>query len=627
MTSYHDDEDHVVRRLDVSLWRRMLEHSRPYRKQLAGLCLAGMTIAFCDVSLPRITGFVIDDAIATGGNNLSFYGAQYGAAVLLLSSLVYLLIVLAGSAVTGVAYDLRRKAFARLQELSFAFYDQRPVGWLMARLTSDCDRISAVLPWTLLDAIWGGFLVSGITLMMLWMNWKLALVVLSIVPPLSIATVIYQRKLIRTQRLARKTNSKITAGFNEGIAGVRTTKAFVREEENLREFQVLTAEMCGYSVRSAIYAAIYLPVIMTFGATGVGLALWRGGLISGLGFPIGDLVAFMQYAAIFHIPIQEMAERFTGLQSAQASAERLQALLDTAPTIVDSDEVRCGVLLQRRWPRPDLASDGKAHGIREIRFENVDFAYQGSSRILCDFNLTIHAGESIALVGETGSGKSTVARLVCRFYEPTGGRILLDGVDYRERSLEWLQSNLGIVLQEPHLFSGTIRENIRYGRLQASDAEIEAVAQQVGAAAFISQLPKGYDTEVGESGNRLSTGQKQFVSLARALLADPQILVLDEATSSLDTETERRIQSGVETLLRGRISIIIAHRLSTIRSADRIVVISRGRIVEEGSHRDLLALGGQYATLYSLQFRREAESVAVQTASEPEQFQTPSTRA
>jgi ATP-binding cassette subfamily B protein len=219
-----------------------------------------------------------------------------------------------------------------------------------------------------------------------------------------------------------------------------------------------------------------------------------------------------------------MAERFTGLQSAQASAERLQALLDTAPTIVDSAEVRRDILLQKRWPRPELASDGKPHGIREIEFENVDFAYQGSSPILRDFNLTIHAGESIALVGETGSGKSTVARLVCRFYEPTRGRILLDGVDYRERSLDWLQSNLGIVLQEPHLFSGTIRENIRYGRLQASDAEIEAVARQVGAAEFISQLPKGYDTEVGEGGNRLSTGQKQFVSLARALLADPQIL-------------------------------------------------------------------------------------------------------
>jgi ATP-binding cassette subfamily B protein len=358
---------------------------------------------------------------------------------------------------------------------------------------------------------------------------------------------------------------------------------------------------------------------MSFGATGVGLALWRGGLLTGSGLAIGDLVAFMQYAALFHIPIQEMAERFTGLQSAQASAERLQGLLETAPTIADTDNVRLGVLLQRIWPRPDLALDGKPHGIREIRFEHVNFAYQGGNPILRDFNLTIHAGESIALVGETGSGKSTVARLVCRFYEPTSGRILLDGVDYRERSLEGLQSNLGIVPQEPHLFSGTIRENIRYGRLEATDADIEAVAQQAGAAEFISQMPKGYDTDVGESGSRLSTGQKQFVSLARAMLSDPQILILDEATSSLDTETERRIQSGVETLLAGRISIIIAHRLSTIRSAHRILVINRGRIVEEGSHKELLVLGGQYATLYAHQFRREAESLAVQTASEGEQ--------
>jgi ATP-binding cassette subfamily B protein len=300
----------------------------------------------------------------------------------------------------------------------------------------------------------------------------------------------------------------------------------------------------------------------------------------------------MQYAGLFHIPIQEMAERFTGLQAAQVSAERLQSLLDAVPDIQDSPAVRAG--------------DGDDATIHHIEFENLQFAYQQGRTVLTDFNLRIGPGESVALVGETGSGKSTVAKLLCRFYEPTAGDIRINGVDYRQRSLHWLQSNLGIVLQEPHLFSGTIRENIRYGRLDATDGEVEAVAQTVGAARFIEQFADRYATEVGEGGNRLSTGQKQLVALARALLADPQILVLDEATSSVDTETEREIQAGIEAVLKGRISLIIAHRLSTIRAANRILVLDHGRIVEEGTHADLMRRAGPYASLYSQQFRIHA---------------------
>jgi ATP-binding cassette subfamily B protein len=314
----------------------------------------------------------------------------------------------------------------------------------------------------------------------------------------------------------------------------------------------------------------------------------------------------MQYAGLFHIPIQEMAERFTGLQSAQASAERLQTLLDAQPEIEDAPEVRRRIEASGHRPRAGAAIDGFPRKIGEVQLEHVDFSYQNGKPVLSDFNLRIRAGESVALVGETGSGKSTVARLLCRFYEPTAGRVLIDGVDYRQRSLQWLQSSLGVVLQEPHLFSGTVRENIRYGRLNATDAEVEAVARQVGAADFIEELPQGFETEVGEGGSQLSTGQKQSVSLARAMLADPQILVLDEATSSVDTETERRIQAGTQTLISGRISVIIAHRLSTIRAADRILVMDSGRIVEEGSHAELLQRNGHYARLYSRQFRREA---------------------
>lgn len=608
MTSFEDDEQVYEGSLDMSLWRRVLVRVRPYRRPLGGLALAGMVVAGADVLLPQITGAVIDDAITGGGERVWMFGGMYLGLVVTMAFMVWVFIVLAGAAATGVAYDLRRAAFSRLQELSFSFYDRRPVGWLMARLTSDCDRISSVLPWTLLDVVWGFFLLSGITLTMFLMNWRLALVVLLIVPPLSVATTVFQKKLIRTQRLVRKTNSRITASFNEGISGVRTTKALVREEENLVEFQTQTDEMFRYSVRNALQAAVYLPIVMTLGSAGVGLALWRGGLLAGSGLRVGELIVFIQYAGLFHIPIQEMAERFTAVQAAQASAERLQGLLDTEPEISDSAEVRAAIEQQRQVPVSGRALDGRSEMIREIEFQDVRFEYKKDERVLTDFNLTIRAGECIALVGETGSGKSTIVSLLCRFYEPTAGRVLIDGTDYRDRSLRWLQSNLGMVLQEPHLTSGTIRENIRYGRLDATDTEVDRAAERVGARTFIADLPDGYDTQVGEGGDRLSTGQKQFVSLARAVLADPQILVLDEATSSVDTETERRIQMGIETVLKGRISLIIAHRLSTIQAADRILVIDHGRLVEEGNHTQLLARRGPYRRLYAQQFRRDATS-------------------
>jgi ATP-binding cassette subfamily B protein len=581
----------------------MVPHAKPYRRSLTLLALAGLVVAACDVLLPRFSGAVVDSAISGRRDGVWFYATMYLATIGVLAGMVWFFIGQAGVAATGVAYDLRRKAFGKLQDLSFSFYDHRPVGWLMARLTTDCDRISSVLPWTLLDAVWGTFFFSGIAAMMLWMNWKLALAVLCIVPPLSVASVLYQRKLIRTQRLARKTNSKITAGFNEGITGVRTTKAFVREGENLKEFQHLTDEIFSHSLRGALYAAVFLPMVVTLGAIGVGLALWRGGLLALAGdLPFGDLVAFMQYAGLFHIPVQELAERFSSVQSAQVSAERLQSLLDAEAEIKDGPEVCAAIEQQRRLPVSDRAVDGGETRIQQVEFEQTDFAYQQGGPVLTGFNLRVRAGECIALAGETGGGKSTVAKLLCRFYEPTRGRILIDGVDYRQRSLHWLQSNLGMVLQEPHLFSGTIRENIRYGKLSATDADVERVACQVGASAFISTFANRYETEVGEGGNLLSTGQKQLVALARALLADPQILVLDEATSSVDTETERQIQAGIGVVLKGRISLIIAHRLSTIRAADRILVIDHGKIVEEGNHRTLLQREGPYARLYSKQF-------------------------
>jgi ATP-binding cassette subfamily B protein len=607
VTTYHEEEDPQHYRVDAALWRRILVHAKPFSLSLLGLVLIGVILAAAHVELPRLTGAVIDNAIFEGGNRIWSHAGLYLLIVVFMSLLVSGFIRLAGEVATGVAYNLRRTAFAHLQELSFSYYDHRPVGWIMARMTSDCDRISSLLPWALLDGVWGVSFMSGIAVVMLWMNWKVAIAVLCIVPPLSLATAVYQKRLVRSQRRARSVNSKITAAFNEGISGVRTTKAFVREIENLGDFQVRTQEMFGHSYRNALYGAVYLPVVISLGATGVALAIWRGGLLSLNGrLPFGDLVVFMQYAGLFHIPIQEMAERFTGLQAAQVSAERLQSLLDAEPEIQDSPEVRAVLAEERTRTQAESAIDGGDARIHEVAFENVHFAYNEGRPVLTDFNLKIGPGQSVALVGETGSGKSTVAKLLCRFYEPTAGTVRIDGVDYRNRSLHWLQSNLGIVLQEPHLFSGTIRENVRYGRLDAKNTEVEAVAQTVGAARFIERFADGYATEVGEGGNRLSTGQKQLIALARALLANPQILVLDEATSSVDTETEREIQAGIEAVLKGRISLIIAHRLSTIRAASRILVLDHGRIIEEGTHSDLIRRAGPYARLYSQQFRIQA---------------------
>jgi ATP-binding cassette subfamily B protein len=605
MTTDTLHEDEYSTRFNLGLWRRILGHARPYRGSLLGLCASGMLMAVADTILPRITGWIIDDATLTGSRSaLVRNSLLYAAIIAAMAGLIWIFIAMAGRLATGMAHDIRRAAFAHLQELSFSYYDRRPVGWLMARLTSDADKLSSVIPWFFLDTVWGTTLVAGISVMMLILNWRLALLVMLVIPPLAVVSVIFQRMLLRTQRAVRRTNSQITAGFNEAIVGVRTTKALVREEENLREFRVLSGTMYEHSVRNALQAAVYLPIVLTLGSVGVGLALWRGGVDVGAGMSLGTIVAFMQYAATFYIPIREMADRFTQMQSAQASAERLQQLLDTEPEVRDAPEVLAA------------AEGNDEERIALIEFEDVSFAYVEGEPVLVDFNLRVEASETIALVGATGSGKTTIVSLLGRFYEPTGGSVKINGVDYRRRRLAWLQSKLGIVLQSPHLFSGSIRENIRYGRLDATDDEVIEAAKLVGAHAFITAFEDGYETNAGEGGGRLSTGQRQLISLARAILADPQIFIMDEATSSVDTETERAIQKAIETVLRGRISFVIAHRLSTIRSADRILVIDRGRVLEEGNHETLIRARGRYYRLYTSQFTRESQEWIFEAASE-----------
>lgn len=583
-------------RFDLSVWRRLWSFSRPYLGTVRWLVCAAFVTALIDAAMPLLTRQLIDDVAAHGGEiSLFGYGLAYLALTVGLALSISTFIRLAGKIKTHVSHDIRQAGFERLQQLSFAYFDKRSSGWLMARMTSDCDRLANVLAWGVLDLVWGSTMLLLIGLVMVCLDLRLGLLVMLVVPVLAWISAYLRKRILASARQVRETNARITAGFNEAIAGVQTTKSFAREADNLTEFGTLTAGMHQASVRNALLSAVYLPLVMTLGSLATGLALVFGGIELGAGvLSVGTLVAFLNYTQRFFDPVTEIAHWFAELQMAQASAERVIGLIDTQPQIVDSAQVRA------RQPGSDQHKP-----FSSIELRDVAFAYDPKQPVLQGINLRVQAGQSIALVGPTGGGKSTIVSLLCRFYEPVSGQILFDGRDYRDYPLAWLQAKLGIVLQTPHLFSGSIAENIRYGRLDASDAEVEAAAAAVGADGFVSELEKGYQTEVGEGGVRLSTGQKQLISFARAILADPEILVMDEATSSVDTETEGHIQRALEQVLQRRTSFIIAHRLSTIRQADCILVIDHGRIVEQGSHEELLALRGEYHALYTQQSLRE----------------------
>jgi ATP-binding cassette subfamily B protein len=597
-------EQEYNKSIDFRLWKDLFRYIKPYRNRIIALIVVMMGSGGIDVIFPLMNRYAIDNFIVTGRlGGLWVFAGIYAGLVALQAINVYFFIYIAGRIEMSLSYDIRKAGFKRLQELSFSYYDKTSVGWLMARMTSDVERLGATIAWSLVDLTWGGTAMIGGLIAMLYMNWKLALVSLAVVPFLGVISIYFQKRILGSYRIVRRTNSRITGAFNEGIMGAKTTKTLVREEENLKEFKALTGEMYNSSVRAAVFSSIYFPIVIAMGSIGTALALWFGGrgvLLQTIGF--GTLSAFISYVTQFFGPINELARIIAEFQNAQASAERVMAMINTEPDIVDRTEVieKYGTEFEPKYENwEDIKGD--------ITFKNVSFSYKEGEEVLENFNLEVKRGESIALVGETGSGKSTIVNLLCRFYEPVEGQILIDGVDYRERSQLWLQSNIGYVLQTPHLFSGTIRDNIRYGRLDATDEEIIEAAKLVNAHDFIMKMEDGYDSEVGEGGSMLSTGEKQLISFARAILADPKILVLDEATSSIDTETEQMIQYAINKLLEGRTSFIIAHRLSTIRSADRILVIKDGQMIEEGNHRELMRQGGYYYRLYTNQFREEQE--------------------
>jgi ATP-binding cassette subfamily B protein len=589
---YEFEEEEFTTQFNGRTLLRILGQTRPHWKQLVAFVIAVAVVSALDSYFTFLSKRMVDEGIlASDKQALTRIVLTYGSLIIVQAIFVFGFIYMASILGERIRYDLRKQLFNHLQDLSFSYFDRTPVGWIMSRVTSDTDRIAELATWGLLDVTWGVMNIATAMYFMLVINWRLALIVLTIIPMLAVVAAQFKKRILVEYRRVRKINSKITGSYNENINGVRVVKALCREEENLREFGELTSEMYRASYRAAWLSALFLPVVQLISAVAVGAIVWYGGLQAEVGaMTVGGIQAFVSYTTFMLWPVQEVARVYAEMQHAIASAERVFSLIDAVPDVTD---------------QPGALDPGSIRG--DIRFEDVDFWYEEDKPVLTGFNLKVKRGETMALVGPTGGGKTTIVNLICRFYEPKRGTICIGGRDYRNLSLHAIQSRVGVVLQTPHLFSGTIRENIRYGKLDATEEEIEDAARLAGAHDFIRTLEKGYDEEVGEGGDLLSVGQKQLVSLARAILAKPEIFIMDEATSSVDTLTEDLIQRGMEAVMQDRTSFVIAHRLSTIKRADRILVIEDGRIAEMGTHAELLRQRGHYYRLYTRQFRRQLE--------------------
>jgi len=577
-------------KINFRLWKKFISFIYPYRYHLLGLITVMLIVGAIDATFPYLTKYAIDNYVVPKSLQgfhkfiiifLTIIGIQ--------ALNVFLLIFFAVKIETYLAHDIRKAGFEKLQELSLSFYDTTQTGFLMARLMSDIRKVTNVLAWGLTDIIWGFSTMIFIFIYLLILNWKLGLFIILAIPVLFLISLYFQNKILRQYRKVRKLNSEITGTFNEGIMGAKTTKILSVEEQHIEELKAQTEEMKRSSIKAAVLSSTYTPIVMSIGSITTASIIYFGGnwVYAGL-ISFGTLVAFINYSIQFFEPIREIARVIADLVSAQAAAERVLDLLDTKSDIKDEAKENVDIEIQG-----------------EIEFKNVFFKYKEGDYVLKNFNLKVKKGEVIALVGETGSGKSTIVNLVGRFYEPVKGVIYIDGIDYRNIPLKKLRSNLGYVLQTPHLFSGTVAENIRYGRLDATMDEIINAAKLVNAHDFIMNLENGYNTDVGEGGSKLSTGQRQLISLARAVIADPKIFILDEATSSVDAYTEHLIQDAIMKVLYGRTSFVIAHRLSTIRNAHRILVIKDGKILEEGNHENLMKKRDYYYNLYIKQFVEE----------------------
>ncbi len=592
MSDIHFEEEEFSGQFNGRTLRRIMGLVKPHWRWVASFVVAIAVVSATESYFTYLGARIIDEAIVPGNlEAMRDLVLMYTAIIGVQAVGVFMFIYLAGILGHRVQYDLRQRLFIHLQKLSFSYFDRTPVGWIMSRLTSDTERIADLVTWGMVDVVWALMNITTALIFMLAINWQLALIVFALIPALILVAVWFKQKIIVQYRLVRRINSKITGQYNENITGVRVVKALGREERNLDEFAELTRDMYRASYRAAWLSALFLPAVQLLSALALALIVVNGGsqAITGV-MTVGGIQAFISYITFMMWPVQDLARVYASMQQAIASAERTFSLLDSQPEVVD---------------RPGALDVDSIAG--DIVFDHVTFYYEPDKPVLTDFSLTVKRGETVALVGPTGAGKSTIVNLICRFYEPRAGVIRLAGRDYTELKMSAIQSRVGMVLQTPHLFSGTVRENIRYGRLDATDAEIEAAAAVAGAHDFIVTLDHGYDSQVGEGGNLLSVGQKQLISLARAVLARPEIFIMDEATSSVDTLTEALIQRGMEALMRSSTSFVIAHRLSTIKRADRIVVLRNGAIDEMGTHAELMRRRGHYYRLYTKQFREQLE--------------------
>lgn len=589
--------------LSFSIWKKMIPFFRPYYKYFFTTISLNVLLVAVDVLVPLFQSYAIDHfIIADTLEGIRPFACLYAAVIMMQGVSVFFSVRAAIHIEMHVGKDLKRAQFVHLQKLSFSYYNTTPVGYIHARVMSDTSKIASVLAWGLVDMFWALVYVIGVFVIMFLLNWKLAAIIMLIVPLIAVLTAVFQTKMLFWNRKVREINSQITGAYNEGITGVETSKTLSMETLNDISFQAITERMKNSSMTLAKLTAVYMPMILFCSSAVTAFVLARGGyLVQNQIIALGTLSVFLSYAVGIFEPIQQLARLLSDLISCQANIERVVHLLEQEPNVTDRPDV-----IEKYGDSVHLKRENWERIRGEIEFEDVTFCYpDGKENVLEHFNLKVPAGTMVAIVGETGAGKSTIVNLVGRFFEPTEGRILIDGVDYRERSQLWLHSQIGYVLQNPHLFSGTIRENIRYGRLSASDEEVEEAAKSVSADEVIRKLEFGYDTNAGEGGNRLSTGEKQLISFARAILAEPAIFVLDEATSSIDTWTEQLIQKATERLLKGHTAFMIAHRLSTIRNADIILVMKDGKIIEQGNHRELIGQKGYYYELYSKQFKEE----------------------
>ena len=582
---------------------RLFPYLKKYRKTLTWMIVCGLLGTGVDILMPVLQRYALNHFIAEKTlDTLPWYILIYAGLIVFASCVNFVSCNGAMKTEVSVNRDLRTEAFNHLQTLSFSYYNQNSVGWIHSRVMSDTSRIGSLVSWSLMDSVWHTSYLVGSLAVMLFINARLALLVMLILPLIVILFSVFQKKLISANRKIRELNSRITGDFNEGITGAKTVKTLVAEDRMAGGFVRDTDEMKQTSIRAARLRGAFSVTMHLASSLALAIVLWQGGYIAAS--EVGTFSMFMSYAQGMMEPVRWIVDAISDFITTQVNIERLTRLLNTKSDVSDTEEV--------------IAKYGDAfHPKKEnwepirgdIEFEDVSFRYpDGDEYVLEHFNLKIPFGSNIAIVGETGAGKSTLVNLVCRFFEPTEGKVLIDGRDARERSQLWLHSAIGYVLQTPHLFSGTIRENLLYGNPDATEEEIARALKLVSADEVVARMEKGIDSDVGEGGDLLSTGEKQLISFARAILADPRILVLDEATASVDTLTEQKIQSAIDTIIRGRTSLVIAHRLSTVRNADLILVVMNGKIVEQGTHAELLEKQGHYYKLYTRQYEDEATS-------------------